>query len=346
MTANTASTSPYRPSIIHVFYSWLERLPIPDWLFLVLLLPSVGIAQHLVAWSRELLPLGQFNYDLGTAGIYLGSFFVGLYILKGAPKAFDEYRPLLNVNEEEYASLKYRFVTIPSGPGLLFFLIGAAAGAVQGFSDMAVAPAVDYAFPQLRMGIWTISSGATFLFVYQVVRQLRQIGAFYAMPERIDPFNPHPLYGFSRYTATLGVLLFFVVGISFIDPTAYAAYSSLGLVIYFSVLILPTLLVFYLPLAGVHRQLVAEKDRLLLDANSRIETILKRIHVAAFEREDYKDVGGMRSVLSVIREERETIEGLSTWPWRPGTFTRFLSALLLPTVLLLIREFVTRLLGS
>src|SRR4030067_1393249 len=82
-----------------------------------------------------------------------------MYVLKGAPKALDEYRPLLKVTEDEYTRLKYKFVTIPNGPGTLFLLIGAAMGAGAGFSDMAVAPAVDYAFPQLRIAIWMLGSG-------------------------------------------------------------------------------------------------------------------------------------------------------------------------------------------
>ena len=154
MTAARAGHRPYRPNFIHAFYSWLDRLPIADWLFIVLLFPAVGIAQHLVAWSRGMLSPGEFSYDLGTAALYLTpGLLLGIYLLKGAPKALEDYRPLLDVTDEKYADLKYRFITIPGGLGTLFFLIGAAMGVASGFSDMAVAPAVDYAFPQMRIGI-------------------------------------------------------------------------------------------------------------------------------------------------------------------------------------------------
>jgi hypothetical protein len=347
VTAAGAGHRPYRPNLIHTFYNWLDRLPIADWLFIVLLFPAVGIAQHLVAWSRGMLSPGEFNYDLGTAGLYLiPALLLGIYVLKGAPKALQEYRPLLDVTDEVYADLKYRFITIPSGLGTLFFVIGAAMGAAGGFSDMAVAPAIDYAFPQMRIGIWMIGGGLAFLFGYQIARQLRQIGSFYAMPDRIDPFKRRPLYGFSRYTATLAVLVLVVILSSFADPTAYAAYSSTALIAYFSFFGVLTLLVFYLPLSGAHRRLVSEKDRLLQEVNSHIATMVARIHSAAFDHQDYQDVGGMRTVLSALKEEEETIQDLSTWPWRPGTLTRLLSAVFLPVVLLLIREVITMLLGS
>ncbi|MEX2029635.1 MAG: hypothetical protein WD906_01510 [Anaerolineales bacterium] len=333
---------PYPPNFIHAVYAWLDRLPIPSWLFFALLIPTVGIAQHLVAWNQGALAQGQFNFDLGTAGYYLGIFLIGIYVLKAAPKALDEYRPLLDVTEEEYARLKYGFVTIPNGLGTLFFLVGLASGAVNGFSDMAVAPAVDYAFPQLRIGIWMIGTGASMLFGYQVVRQLRQMGRFYAMPKQVDLFNLRPLYGFSRYTAAVGIMFFAYIALPTLDPTAYES----QLVLATSASAVPlVLLMFYLPLLGVHRRLVSEKERLLQEVASRIKTILERIHLAAFERQDYADVGGMRTVFSTLREEKETLEGLRTWPWRPGTLTGLLSALLVPILLALLRELVLALLG-
>jgi hypothetical protein len=342
VTADPVRRRPYPPCFIHAFYAWLDRLPIPAWLSLSLLIPIIGVAQHLVAWRKGALAPGQFNFDLATAGYWLGIFLIGIYVLKGASRALDEYRPLLNVTEEEYARLKYRFVTIPSGPGTLFFLLGAALGAGAGFSDMAVAPSIDYVFPQLRIGIWMLGSAGTFLFGYQVIRQLRQIGAFYAMPERIDLFNVRPLYGFSRYTAAVGIMLFTSMALSTLDPTAYES----RVVFLFSVALVPLiLLMFYLPLAGVHRRLVSEKDRLLQEANSRIATILNRIHSAAFEQQAYEDVGGMRTVFSTLREEKETVQGLSTWPWRPGTLTGLLSALFLPIILALLRDVILRILG-
>jgi ABC-type multidrug transport system fused ATPase/permease subunit len=183
-----------------------------------------------------------------------------------------------------------------------------------------------------------IASGVTSLFGYQVIRQLQQIGAFYAIPKHIDLFNLRPLYGFSRYTAALGIMFFASVALTTLDPTAYE--SQVVLIVSFALIPL-ILLMFYLPLSGVHRRLVSEKERLLQEANSRIETILERIHLAAFEQQDYEDVGGMRTVFSTLREEKETVQGLSTWPWRPGTLTGLLSALFLPIILVLVREIIS-----
>jgi hypothetical protein len=131
------------------------------------------------------------------------------------------------------------------------------------------------------------------------------------------------------------------MALSTLDPTAYES----QVVLVFSASLAPLiLLMFYLPMSGVHRRLVAEKERLLQEVNSRIETILERIHLAAFERQDYADVGGMRTVFSTLREEKETLQGLRTWPWRPGTLTGLLSALVVPILLALLRELILALL--
>lgn len=312
----------------------------------MLLFPLVGLAQHLVAWRKGALAPGQFNFDLGTAGYWLvGILLIGIYVLKGAAQALDEYRPLLNVTEDEYARLKYRFVTIPNGPGALFFLMGLALGALSGFSDMAVAPAIDYAFPQLRIGIWMLGTALTLLFAYQVIRQLQQIRAFYAMPEHLDLFNLRPRYGFSRYAAVLGIMIFFYEALLpwILDPTAFESQVVYTESIALTPLIL---LMFYLPLSGVHRRLVSERERLLAGANARIATILERIHPAAFEQREYEDVARMRAVYSTLKEEKETVQGLRTWPWRPGTLTGLLSALFLPVILVLVREIISMFLGS
>ena len=165
------------------------------------------------------------------------------------------------------------------------------------------------------------------------------------MPQRLDLFNPSPLYGFSRYTATIGIILILVIVLgALLDPTAYespvvllSVLASVGPLV---------LVVFYLPLSGAHRRLASEKERLLQEVNCRIETILDRIDSAAFDRQVYEQIAGMRTVFSTMREKKETIEGLSTWPWRPGTFTGLLSAIFLPVVLILIREIISRLFGS
>lgn len=342
----TNENRPYTPHWIHTFFDWLDRLPISPLITTLVLIPLlIGIIQHIYVWSVGLLPAGEFNTDLGTAGVYLIFLYLLAFNRRGAPRAIDDFRPLLDVSDEEFQALKYRFVTIPMVGGTIVFLALGGLSFWNGLLDKAVAPELDYAVPGLRLGIWLFAGGCGGIFVYQLARQLRQISAFYRMPERIDLFNQDPLHGFARYTATIAILIVLLLVVQQIDPTAFASYSTAGIVAYYAAILGVAATIFYLPLDGVHRRLVAEKRRLLQENNTRIDTILQRIHAAAFEHEDYTDVGGMRNVFAALQEERTTLKGLSTWPWRPGTLNGVLSAIFLPIILSLLRDFITGLLG-
>jgi hypothetical protein len=344
MKSITLEEKPYQPNFIHAFYDWLDRLPIPSWLSLLLLFPLIGIVQHLVAYSKGMLPWGEINFDLATAGYWLiGAPLLGIYILKGSTQAWDDFLPLLNLSEQEVARLYYEYFTIPKWKGTIVMLIFGIGGGLNGLSDMAVAPAVDYAFAELRIGIW-ILGGAGVVFYYQVFRQLGIIKKLYNIAENVDIFNQQPLYRFPRYTATIGILIFLTIYLAplMLDPTAFASQLTYMTTLTFVPLIL---LMFYFPLTGMHSRLVQEKEALIREANDRIRTILNDINQAAFEKKELAGISGLISVRSVLLDEKKRIEELSTWPWRPGTFRGLLSALFLPVVLSILRDTISGLLG-
>ena len=335
----------YRPHFIHAFFAGLDRLPWPSWLSLLLLLPAIGILQHLVAYSKGLLAWGEVNFDLATAGYWLiGPLLLVLYMLKAGKEPWEDIQPLLNLSEEEYVSIYFNFFTIPTRSGNVIFLIGGLLGALNGIADMAVAPAVDYAFPELRIGIWITGSAVLVLVLFQLIRQLSGIKKVYSSAVRADIFHQQPLYGFPRYTAMMGIWIFIYGYLApvILDPTAFASQTS----ILTTALIGPlVLLLFYLPLAGMHNRLVREKEALLQETGSRIRTILREIHQAAFEEKEFSSTGAMIAVHTVLLKEKEAIQDLSTWPWRPGTVRGLLSALLLPVLLSILRDVISGWLG-
>lgn len=58
MTTDILGRRPYPPSFIHSSYAWVDHLLIPAWLLFILLLPIVGITQHVVAWRKGALTRG------------------------------------------------------------------------------------------------------------------------------------------------------------------------------------------------------------------------------------------------------------------------------------------------
>jgi len=339
MSSPKSEQKPYKPNFVHSLFEWLDRLPLPAWVSVLLLFPVVGLVQHLVAYGRGFLTPGEFNFDLGTAGYWLvGSPLLFIWAMKGSRQAWEDIKPLVNPDQQEkFDQMYYAFYTVPKWQGTAVFLIFGLAGLGNGLADMAVAPAVDYAFAELRISIWAIGAAFSGLIVYQLFRQLKIVRNLYSRVIRVDIFNPQPLYGFPKYTAIFGVAIFFYAYLAplILDPTAFASGLSYALTAMFGPFIL---LMFYLPLAGMHNRLLNEKETLRAEVGNRIRMILRDIHQAAFNEKDFANTNAMIAVHTVLLKEKDTIESLSTWPWRPGTLNGLLSAILLPVILSILRD--------
>ena len=333
---------PYKPNFVHVFFDWLDRLPLPAWVSVLILFPVVGLAQHLVAYSRGFLSPGEFNFDLATAGYWLleGPLFF-IWAMKGSRQAWIDIQPLVSSDDMEHvARMYYEFFTVPKWGGTVALLIGGLAGLWNGLADKAVAPAVDYAFAELRISIWVIGASLLLMVIYQLIRQLNIIRNLYTRVAKADIFNPQLLYGFPKYTAIFGVALFFYLYLApvMLDPTAFASsvsYVTTGMAV-------PLILVlFYLPLPGMHNRLLKEKEALTAEVGNRIRTILRDIHRATFDEKNFESTNSMIAVHSVLLKEKEAIEDLSTWPWRRSTLNGLISAILLPIVLSVLRDVIS-----
>ena len=149
-----------------------------------------------------------------------------------------------------------------------------------------------------------------------------------------------PFYAFSGLTSRTGmsflVLAYFIAAMR---PDMVRATPALQVLI---VAVVPTAVAcFVLPLYGMHLRLVAEKDRLLAEANGRFETLLARLH-ARVDGEILTDAEKISHQLSSVAAEREAIARLSTWPWEPATMTGFLTTLVLPLLIWLAQRLLGR----
>jgi len=346
MNLTQLENKPYKPNFVHLFFSWLDRLPLPAWVSVLILFPVVGLVQHLVAYGRGFLSPGEFNFDLATAGYWLleGPLFF-IWAMKGSRQAWIDIQPLVSSDEmEHFARMYYEFFNVPKWPGTIALLIGGLAGLWNGFADKAVAPAVDYAFAELRISIWVIGAAFMLMIIYQLIRQLNIIRNLYTRVAKVDIFNPQLLYGFPRYTATFGGALFFYLYLAplILDPTAFASSTSFVTTATLGPLIL---VMFYLPLAGMHNRLLKEKEALRAEVGNRIRMILREIHRAALDKKDFANTNAMIAVHTVLLKEKEAIEDLSTWPWRRSTLNGLISAILLPIVLSILRDVISGWIG-
>ena len=115
--------------------------------------------------------------------------------------------------------------------------------------------------------------------------------------------------------------------------TLFRALLVLGILILQVVLAVAA---FVLPLWFVHRRLLAEKRRLLSEHNQRLEATVKHLH-HSIDGNELSEMDPLNKAVISLNVERDILHSIPTWPWRSGTLTGFLSALVLPIVLFLIQ---------
>lgn len=335
---------PYKPNPIHKFYDWMDRLPMPIWVFYPSLLLGSGLILHVLAWGRGGLPRGQFNLTLLFISIWLVEILALLHFaIRASGPLLDNYRTNLAVNSEEFQRLRYEFTSIPFIAGTLFLLLGLVIGSLVAINLIPNSPEIARAFSLLFIFLWAGSLGLGLMSGYFVIRQLVLINHFFVLTKQVRFSNLEPIYAFSRYTAVIGFgtfMISFLNSFLLLPSNLQNVFSSTVAYIF----VIFALAIFYLPLGGINKRLVAEKKRMLKDVNGRMEKMFARIHRAE-EKETYKEATSMRNLLAALNDEKTWVESVSTWPWRRGTFTTLLSALLLPAILSLVNRVVARFLG-
>jgi hypothetical protein len=294
-------------------------------------------------WSGSL----RDGFDLGRIFVVVIApymLWVRFYLDGVAARAMDAFRPALSVSDEEFFRLRYELTTLPA-PLTRIATIAAIVGYVVNATllpDRIIAqfgPSRGVAAVMLApVAIFTLA--VVLISTAQAVRQLWMVDLLHGLAEHVNLFRVKPFYAFSGLAARTGmsylVLAYFIAAMR---PDIVRETPALQVLIF---AMLPTAIAcFVLPLYGMHLRLVAEKDRLLAEANGRYETLLARLH-ARVDEEILTDAEKISHQLSSVAAEREAIARLSTWPWEPATITGFLTTLVLPLLIWLVQRLLGR----
>jgi hypothetical protein len=338
-TLGGGDARPYPPSWVDLILGRLERSRWPAWLtFGLLAVATVGVA--------NLLPVLA---GLDVAAVALRFTMIGLvpvfaialmrHLDRVASEALDRFRPLLDATPEEVERLRYRLTVLPRREVILvlaFVTWGTVAGAatapgnleIDGSSIGAAALIVAFAcFTGYCYGTLTL----------KVVRQLVLVDRIHRQAPGVDLFNVGPLYAFSRLTsqAALGMLVIVaVLGITTARQFMLASTSELAtaaMLGFYATLGVAGVAAFVLPLYGLHRRIVIEKERLQASADTRLTSLLGALHDDA-DGLDLSRADGLSKLLGSSFQERDVLAKLPTWPWQAATLRAFVSALLLPVL--------------
>jgi hypothetical protein len=323
---------------------WIDHAPGPSGLYaLVLLLAELAWVTSMLWWNGGL----RDGFDLSkvfVVAIAPYMLWVRFYLDGVAARAMDAFRPALAVSDEEFSRLRYELTTLPA-PLTRIATIAAIVGYVvnavllpdriiaqfgpsRGVTAVLLAPVAMF-----TLAVVAISTA-------QAVRQLWMVDLLHGLAERINLFRVKPFYAFSGLAARTGMsFLLLAYFIAAVRPDIVRDTPALQALI---VAMLPTAIAcFVLPLHGMHLRLVAEKDRLLAEANARFETLLSRLH-ARVDGEILTDADKLSHQLSSVAAEREALSRLSTWPWEGATVTGFVTTLILPILLWLVQRLLGR----
>jgi hypothetical protein len=223
---------------------------------------------HAPFWLDGSLPPASLEVAHVVTALFLVYFAALIHYLNSTARlTLAKYRPLLDANKLEYATLEYTFTRIPRRIGLLAALrrpIGAASFLSSpvswGVTPTSSAPATASAVIQATVIMILLTYWAA-----QVIRQGRTIDRIHRTTTRLNIFRRDPLYAFSALTlrSALGLLLFayaYPLSVAYLGlpPLSPVDVATAGAAIAIS------LTIFILPLFSMHSRLVDEKHRLAL----------------------------------------------------------------------------------
>lgn len=333
-----SDTRPYPPSFLDRFMDFVQRQRVPYWLtYLCCLILEVALL-HILAWVDGWMPAFTFNPIMAVFPIWLWvPLIIMTYVDSVAVDALSSFRPLLNIGEEELNRIKYEFSTMPprgvflSG---LFWSINYLFLTYLGYKVFYVAYGLDSFLASVIFTVGLISYLTGSAIYYHSLRQLSLVNRTVRMARQLNLFRLDPVYAFSRVTSLIGISWMLMLTLTLLTLPIRLA-TGLGVAI-MAVQIVLAIAAFVLPLWFVHQRLVSEKRRLIAELNLRVQSAMDKLH-HALDNGERDDIDHFSNALMGMGAEREMLTAIPTWPWRAGTLTGFLSAIVLPIVLFLIQ---------
>lgn len=294
---------------------------------------------HLIVWASPARAFGTISHDVVAPALIFAWFaWLAHTLNKVAISSFNEFRPALGDPDAE-ESYRSALTTISDRNAILASVVALAVVSTAYY--LAVRPFRDPLPPEIELAsapLWGLASIALGIVVMHTITQLRLVSRLSAVARNVDIFKPAPINAFARLTAVsaMGLIAFVVMFVLFSpgQPIAYIVQEAAVLVI--------AAASFVLPLRVMHKRLAAEKSRLQADVQDRLKAVLARIHDAV-DSDNLAGAEQLNHALTAVLAERDVLARLHTWPWSTGTIRGFASALVVPIALIVLTQFLDRL---
>lgn len=342
-----AASYSYPPSWVDRLVDWIDRLPGPPWAAYVVMSLLLIIGYAAIQWASGAYPIGTFHRIHVFLGIGI-PFTLALlhYLDRYTDAAFTRFRPALDAPPGYERLLRFQLTTMPVRPVWVATLAGIGMGSMgflipypqrllaYGFADNLPSAVL---YNVLYIVFWIVTAA----FIYHTFHQLRLINVIFRRYTRINLFQRRPMYGLawiSAYTAIFGGL-WTISAVALVATTApFLDQTSVMLQFISSYALLPLIpITFITPLWGVHRLLVAEKERMLDENMASVEGALQdlRQHLVARDLDECKRVNDLMGSLEL---EARVIRQIPTWPWQPEAPRTVIATILIPIGIWLVQR--------
>src|SRR3989304_9679093 len=225
-----ANNVPYKPSWVDHFTDWLNSLPIPTWLIIVLIYLIAILFLHISLWIDGIQPIGTVDRTLLFDSLWSVVPLAFLLSLdRVAHRALDRFAVLVPGKKKEIEDLRYQLTNIPAR-----FVLG-----LTLFMALVISAAA-YLDPAFIYEFRTPVSFAIFLFflifsysfapilLYHSFRQLNLVTRAYRMVREINLFHLQPLYAFSGLTMASSFFWILILNMTILDNFVFEPSSGMA----------------------------------------------------------------------------------------------------------------------
>lgn len=326
------------------YFQFIERLPIPKWLLAGLVIVGSAAVHHLVAWQGGHLARGQFDFSLANLGIYYVFVpYTWIIIANRADRDLKSFFSSSGRSEKNISEIITDFNSLPEITSLIVVIIGSLNGFYNyRFLGIPNIPLSEVVLPGIHALNWIVSAVLGYMTIVRLIRQSILMRQFYSEYD-VDIFKPERIHALSRYgafTSTALLMLFYVLVFLSFPTFIFTSVGLLSQVLVFFTIVL----VFFIPLSGINQRMRLAKDKLLNNVSEDLRDLNHEIHAAAKAR-DYAALEKFQAPLATLRDSRDMIKAIPTWPWQPNTLRNLFAPLLFPVVVFLIQLFIERVIG-
>jgi hypothetical protein len=336
----------YPPSWIDRFTRWTEYLPIPAWLFYLLVWVALFGIETLIQWNSGSYPPGTFHtFHIIFTGALPYLVMMIHYLDRNAGEALDHFRPALDLTDSQFVEVRYWMTTMPQRQTLLVGLGGVIFGIIYVFTRPVAVIAGLYGFAltpastafNILLGLVTLN--IHMIVLYHTYRQVQLIERIYTHYARVNLLQQLPLYtlsGFAGRTAVAWVILAYswfatVPGILSVPLSAAMGLLMLGTALVSAVW----------PLRGIHRLLMVEKEHLLAECSRRLKISIADLH-QRIDDGRLEKMDNLNKAMLSLEIEHAAIKRIPTWPWQPETLRIVIAAFLFPLSIWLLQSVLSR----